>query len=79
MKVYVIESKNGIMMSVGVSVKNQMIVGLVKMIICGILVHLIKINKYLDIKNCSYEKLLGKLVLAYEGDILSKTASLLVI
>ena len=56
-----------------------MIVGLVKMIICGILVHLIKINKYLDIKNCSYEKLLGKLVLAYEGDILSKTASLLVI
>ena len=41
MKVYVTQSKNRIMMNVGVSVKNQMIGVLVKMILCGILVRVI--------------------------------------
>ena len=36
MKVYVIQSKNGIKINVGVSVNNQMIGVLVKVIICGI-------------------------------------------
>ena len=39
--VYVIQSKNGIMMNVDLSAKNKMIEFLVKMIICGILVHVI--------------------------------------
>ena len=38
MKVYVIQSKNGITMNVGVAVKNKMTLVLVKMSICGILV-----------------------------------------
>ena len=38
---YVIESNKVIMMNVGISVKNQMIEVLVKMIICGILARLI--------------------------------------
>ena len=36
MKVYVIQSKNGIMINVDICVKNLMSVTLVKMIICGI-------------------------------------------
>ena len=32
-----------------------------------------KINKYLDIKNCSCEKRLGKLVLGFEDEILNTT------
>ena len=36
---YIIRSKNGIMMSVGVSVKNWMIGALGKMIIGGLVVH----------------------------------------
>ena len=35
MKPYAIQSENGIMMNVDVSVKNQMIGVLVKMIVCG--------------------------------------------
>ena len=38
---YVIESNKVIMMNVGISVKNQIIEVLVKMIICGILTRLI--------------------------------------
>ena len=59
MKVHLIQSKNRIMMSVGLSVKNQMIQVLVKMIYCEILVKRIlecnkacEIDEYLDIKNC---------------------------
>ena len=37
MKVYVIQTKNGIMMNVGVGVKNLMIGNILKMIVCGIL------------------------------------------
>ena len=40
-KVYVIQSKNGIMMNIGVNVKNSMIGVLLKIIICGILVRVI--------------------------------------
>ena len=36
MKVYIIQSKNGIMINVDMCVKNSMSVTLVKMIICGI-------------------------------------------
>ena len=41
MKIHVIQNKNGVMMNIGVSVKSQMIGVLVKMIICGILAHVI--------------------------------------
>ena len=41
MKVQVIQSKNGIMINVGVSVKNQMIGVVVQMIKFGILVRVI--------------------------------------
>ena len=63
MKVYVTQSKSGIMMNVGVNVKNKVIEVLIK-IICGILVSdcecnkACKIDEYLDIKNCSCKKLL---------------------
>ena len=52
MRVYVIQSKNGngILMNVGVSTKNQMIVVLVKMVICKILVCVIE---YQGLTNCS--------------------------
>ena len=57
------------------TVKNEMIEVLVKMIIYGILVHVI-VNvitlMYLHIKNCAYNKLFfGKLVLACEDEILN--------
>ena len=38
---YLIQSKNGIIMNVGVSVKNKIMGVLVKIIICGILVSVI--------------------------------------
>ena len=39
----------------------------------------IKVDEYLDIKNCSYEKrLFGKLVLAYKGETLNKTETSLI-
>ena len=41
MKVYVIQSKNGIVINADVSVKNKMIGFLVKKVICGILVRVI--------------------------------------
>ena len=41
MKVYVIQSKNRVMMSVGVSVKKKMIGVFVKMILCGMLARVI--------------------------------------
>ena len=41
MKLYVIQSKNRIIMNIRVSVKNYVIGFLVKMIICGTLVYLI--------------------------------------
>ena len=78
MKVHLIQSKNRIMMSVGLSVKNQMIQVLVKMIYCEILVKRIlecnkacEIDEYLDIKNCSCEKnLIDRIILAFEDEIL---------
>ena len=41
MKVYVVPSKTGIRINVGVSVKNYMIGVLLKIIMCGILVRVI--------------------------------------
>ena len=41
MKVYIIQSKNGIIMNVGVSVKNSMIGILAKKFICRIPLHVI--------------------------------------
>ena len=74
---YVIQSKNGIVINVGVSVENEMIEVLEKMIVCEILVNRIfscKINKYLNMKNCSCKKrLIVKLVLEYEDEILNAT------
>ena len=80
MKTYITQSKNGIMMSVWLSVKNQTIGALVKVIISGILAHVIvsvigHANKtYLDTKNWSCEKhLFVKLVSPCEGKILNTT------
>ena len=87
MKVYVIQNKNGIMMNVVASLENYMIGVLVKMIVCGILVHVtvkvirhVKgIDKLLDIKSCPCEKrLFGKLALAYEDEMLNTTETSLV-
>ena len=81
MKVHVIQSKNENEIYVSVSVKNQTLGVLEKMVTCGILVHVIasltrhlKIDEYLNIKNCSCEKtLFGKLVLACKDETLNKT------
>ena len=67
-------------MNVGVSVNNQIIGVLLKMIICGILARVIckcnkafKIDEYLDIKNCSSEKrLISKLVLECGDEVKSE-------
>lgn len=52
-KVYVTQTKNGIIINVGVNVKNQIIGFFIKMIIFGILVrvvvNIIKHDIYLDI------------------------------
>ena len=73
MKVYVNQSKNRIMINFGMSIKNYMIAVLEKMIvICGILPSTCdcecnkeyKIDKYLDIKDCSCKKfIIDKLAL----------------
>ena len=58
MKVHVIQSKNEIMMIVGVSVKNYMIGVLVKMIIYGILVCVIvSVLKHVNI--LTFEKMIA--------------------
>ena len=82
MKVFVIQSKNGIMMNVAVSVKNYIIWVLVKMIspsMCNCECNkTYKIDEYLDIKNCFCEKrVIGKLVLECEDEILTTTKNLL--
>ena len=46
---YLIQSKNGVMTNVGVSVKNKVMGVLVKIIICGILVSVI-VNAIIHIK-----------------------------
>ena len=78
MKVYAIQSKNGIIINIGVSVRNQMIGVLAKRVMCGIIVSVTdcelmqrhKIYEYLDTKNCSCEKrLIGKVVLACEDEV----------
>ena len=52
MKACVIKSKNGIMINVGVSVKNKMIEVFGNMIICGILVRVIvSVMSYEEWKN----------------------------
>ena len=57
MKLYVIQSKNGIMMNFRVCVNNLMIWVLVKRVMCGILaseiVNVIKHVKFPYTKNCS--------------------------
>ena len=66
-------------MDVGVSVKPQIIGVFVKKIVYEIHVRLIVsvIKEYLDIVNCSCEKL-GKLELAFEDEILNKSETSLV-
>ena len=74
MKVYAIQSKKGIMMSVGVSVNNQMIAVLVAMVACGILLSVTRHVKYVDIENCLCKKpLFCQIVLACEYQILNTT------
>ena len=80
MKTYITQSKSGIMMNVWLSVKNQTIGALVKLIICGILARVIASviehanETYVDTKNCSCEKhLFVKLVSPCEGEILNTT------
>ena len=52
MKVYAIQSKNEIMINVGVSVKNQIVGVLVRMIICGIRVKVIvNLRKHVKLTN----------------------------
>ena len=52
MKVYVIQSKNGIMLTASISVKNYMIGVLAKMVISGILAHVIvNVIKYVKLTN----------------------------
>ena len=52
MKACVIKSKHGIMINVGVSVKNKMIEVFGNMIICGILVRVIvSVMSYEELKN----------------------------
>ena len=77
---YVIQRKSGIIVGVGMSVKNQIIGVIAKMIMCGILVQVIlnaikhKIDGCLDIKKCFCKKrLFGKLVLACQDEILNTT------
>ena len=81
MKVYVIQSNTGVIMNVSVTVKIQMIGLIAKMIVFGILVHLIarviRREKLTDIQilNIDYAKkhLIGKLVLECEDEILNTT------
>ena len=67
-------------MNLGVSVKNQMVGVLVKMIICTgdcECNNPCKIDKYLDIKNCSCKKrLFGRLGLTCEDEIYTTETSL---
>ena len=75
------------MMSVRVSVKNQMTAGFVEIFLCFmwnpgrcdcLCNNSQKIDKYLDIKNCLCEKhLFGKLVLGCEDEILNATETAL--
>ena len=52
MKVYVIQSRNEMLMNVGVGVKNYLIGVLVKMVICGILVRVIaSVIKHVKLMN----------------------------
>ena len=49
MKEYLIQSKNGIIMNVGVSIQNYMIRVFAKMILCGILARVI-VNEIKHVK-----------------------------
>ena len=85
MKMYVNKSKNGIIINVGVGLKNEMIGVLIKLMVWGILVRVIvsavrhaKLTNIVKltniIKNCSCKKrLFGKLALAYEDELLNLT------
>ena len=82
MKVNLIQSKNGVLANVGVSVKSYIIEALVRMSICGILARVIvsKINhvKLTDdqiLKKVCGRLLFVKLVLACEDDISNITAA----
>ena len=77
----VTKSNSGIMINTDVNVKNQLLGGLVKMIICRFLVHVIvSVIKYvklvfLDNKNCFCKTcLFDKLVLACGDEILNTTS-----
>ena len=69
------------MMNVGVSVKNQMIEVIVKMIICVMLVRVIasviRPAKLINIQMLRRYCLFGKLVLACEDEILNTTENVL--
>ena len=81
MKVYVIQSRNEMLMNVGVGVKNYLIGVLVKMVICGILVRVIaSVIKHVKLMNIyiwkivhAGKRLIGKLLLEREDEILSRT------
>ena len=81
MRVYVIQNENGIMINVDVSVKNQMIEILVKMITCGILVRVTtSVIRYIKLTNIQIlkivrakKRLIGKLVLACKDEISNTT------
>ena len=86
MKVYVLQSENGIIMNFGVSVKKKKkMLGLHdcmwNAIRCDCECNKIyKIDEQFNIKNCPSEKhLTGKIVLECEDEILNKTETLLMI
>ena len=83
-EVYVIESKNGIKMKVGVFVKNQMIGLLGKMIISGFLVHLIaSVIRHLKLTNIQILKIVHVknvyFVLEFEDEIVNTAETSLMI
>ena len=82
MKVDLIQSKNGVLANVSVSVKSQIIGALVRMLICGILERVIvsnishvKLTNDQILKRICVSLLFVKLVLACEDEILNITAA----
>ena len=80
MKVFVIQTKNRIMIYVGVRVKNKMIGVFVKMTVCEILslvivnvIRHVKLTNIYILKNFHAKLLLGKLAFACEDGILNTT------
>lgn len=86
MEKYATQSKNGIKTKVDVNVKNQSIGALVKVILCGTLVHLIvNVIKHVKLMHIQILKfahvkirLFDKLLLTCEDDILNTTETSIV-